>query len=289
MILITGFYSGCLFLINLEANFKSNNDNLNVINVISKVSKEDQTLLKNFGKGIITSVEISKDEKYIVLGNDKGTLVVLEYDYKLFLENNENKKYLKVLKVIPSHSRHIINAISISSDLNLFADCSYDNFINIYSLPKCERINSIYINNNFKADYIWLSAQPLASVILYSNKLYQFKCYNINGHDLNVEQNDRSLYDELKIKNEGKPISSPIMFTDGFFIDYLLYVFGNKFILLRKMPLMDIIFKIPFVGNEFISLVNISLSKEYIYAVDNNNKKVYLIKYKKPNNKLINK
>ena len=284
MILITGFYSGCLFLICLETNIKSNNDNLNVINIISKVSKEDQALLKNFGKGVITSLEISKDEKYIIYGNDKGTLVALENDHKIFLENNENKKYLKVLKIIPSHSRHIINAISISSDLNLFADCSYDNFINIYSLPKCERINSIYINNNFKVDYIWLSAQPLASIILYSNKLCQFKCYNINGHDLNVEQNDKSLQNELKTKNEREPIFSPIIFTDGFFIDYLLYVFGNKFILLRKMPLMEIVFKLDFEGNEFISLVNVSLSKEYIYAVDNNNKKVYLIKYKKPNN-----
>ena len=50
------------------------------------------------------------------------------------------------------------------------------------------------------------------------------------------------------------------------------------------MPLMEIVFKLDFEGNEFISLVNVSLSKEYIYAVDNNNKKVYLIKYKKQNN-----
>lgn len=277
MLLITGFYSGCLNLISLDTNIKSNDININVINIISKVSLEDQTLLKNFGKGIITSLEISKEEKYIIYGNDKGTLVVLENESG----NNENKLYFKVLKIIPSHSRHIINTISISSDLNLFADCSYDNFINIYALPKCERINSIYISNNFKADYLWLSAQPLASIILYSNKLNQFKCYNINGHDLNVEQNDRSLYDELKTKNEIEPISSPVVFTDGFFIDYLLYVFGNKFILLRKMPLMEVVLKINFEEKVFISLVNVSLNKEYIYAADNKNKKVYLIKYKK--------
>ena len=290
MILITGFYSSCLFLINLETNIKSNNDNLNVINIISKVNKEDQASLKNLGKGTITSLEISKDEKYIIYGNDKGTLVVLENDYKIFLESNDNKKYLKVLKIIPSHSRYIINTISINSDLNLFADCSYDNFINIYNLPSCEIINSIYINNNFKVDYIWLSAQPLASIILYSNKLCQFKCYNINGHDLNVEQNDRSLNEALKTKNEREPISSPVIFTDGFFIDYLLYVFGNKYILLRKIPLMEIVLKIDFEGNDFISFVNVSLNKEYIYAVDNDNKKVYLIKYKKPNYlELINK
>ena len=70
-------------------------------------------------------------------------------------------------------------------------------------------------------------------------------------------------------------------FTDTLFIDYLLYVFGYQFILLRKMPEMEIIFKINFEKNELISLVNISLCKEYIYAVDNNNKRIHLIKYQK--------
>ena len=281
IIILTGFYNGTLYVINLDSHIKLNNKNSELI---TKVNKEDQALLQNYGKGIITSLEVSKDEKYIAYGNDKGTLIIIENDYNIFLENNENKKYLKVLKIISSHSGYIINTISINSDLNLLADCSYDNYIHIYSLPKCEKINSIYIKDiKFKVDYIFLTSQPLASIVLYSNKLCKFKCYNINGHDLNIEQNDKNLYDELKINNSCEPMISPVVFTDLLFNDHLLYIFGYKCILLRKMPLMDIIYKINFNEDEYISFVNVSLSKECIYAFENNSKKVYLIKYKKPN------
>ena len=279
IILIAGFYSGNLYVINLENNSKLNRANSNLI---SKVSQEDQVLLQNYGKGIITSLEISKDEKYIIYGNNKGTLAIIENLYSIYLENNENKKFLKILKIISSHSGHIINSLFISSDLNIFADCSYDNFIHIYSLPKCDKINSFYINDiNFNPDYIFLSAQPLPSILLYSNKVYRFKCYNINNHELKVEQNDKEFYSQLRINNCNEPMISPIVFTDFSFIDYLLYSFGYQFIILRKMPLMNIIFKINFDGDEFISLVNISLCKECIYVVDNNNKRIHIIKYKK--------
>ena len=279
IILIGGFYSGNLYLINLDNNSKLNRANSNIID---KVSQEDQALLLNYGKGIITSLEISKDEKYIIYGNDKGTLVIIENNYSIYSDNNEKTKFLKILKIISSHSGYIINSLFISSDLNIFADSSYDNYIHIYSLPKCDKINSFYINDfNFKVDYVFLSAQPLPSIILYSNKLYKFKCYNINNHDLNVDQNDKEFYEDLKIKNCNEAMSSPVVFTDFSFIDYLLYVFGYQFILLRKMPLMNIVFKINFDGDEFISSVNISLCKECMYVVDNNNKRIHIIKYKK--------
>ena len=126
----------------------------------------------------------------------------------------------------------------------------------------------------------------MASITLYSNELCEFICYNINGNKLNVEQNDKALYDELKIKNYKENMISPIIFTDSIFIDYLLYVFGYKYILLRKFPMMDIIFKISFDKGELISLVNISLCKEYLYAVDNNSKKIYVIKNQKNSNQI---
>ena len=289
--IITGFYNGNLYLI--ESNSKLNNLNSNII---AKISQEDQVLLQNYGKGIITSLEISKDEKYIIYGNNKGTLVIIEFDYNIYLENNENKKYFKILNIISSHSGYTINSISINSDLNLFSDCSNEKYINIYTLPQCEKINSIYVKDiTFKIDYIFLSSQPLASIILYSNQSYQFKCYSINGHMLNVEQNDKDIYNELRIKNCNNPMTSPVIFTDSSFIDHLLYVFGYQFILLRRMPLMDIVLKINFDGNEIISMINISLSKECIYIVDNNNKRVHVAKYKKinkqtsPNNSFDNK
>ena len=275
LILITGFYDEKIYLINLDSNYKLNVDS----NIFCKVSQEDQVLLKNYGKGIITSLEISKDEKYIIFGNNKGTLIVMENNYDIYLENSD-KKILKILKIISSHSGYAINSININTDLNLFSDYSYDNYIHIYTLPKCEKINSIFIKDNiFKGDYVFLSAQPLASIILYSNQLYKFKCYSINGHNLDVEESDKELYEELKNKNCNEYMISPIIFTDSLFIDYLLYIFGYKYIVLRKIPKMDIIFKIFFDKEEILSLVNISLCKEYIYAIDNNSKQIHVIKY----------
>ena len=130
-------------------------------------------------------------------------------------------------------------------------------------------------------DYLFLSAQPLASIILYSNKSAEFKCYNINGHDLNVKQNDKDLLVKTIINNNDEAMISPVMFTNSEFSDYLLYAFRNQFVLLRKMPLMNIVFKINFERDEFITSVNLSLNKEYIYVVDDKNEKVYIIKYKK--------
>ena len=135
----------------------------------------------------------------------------------------------------------------INIDLNLFADCSHDNYINIYTLPKCEKIISIYNRDEmFYLNYIFLSAQSLASVILYSNQTTKFKVFNINGHALNIDQNDINLLNEsnynknLKMEN----MISPIIFTSYQFNDYLIYIFRNQYILLRKTPLMDLVFKI---------------------------------------------
>ena len=44
--------------------------------------------------------------------------------------------------------------------MNLFGDCTYDNFIHIYTLPKCDKIVSIYYKENtFYPDFIFLSAK----------------------------------------------------------------------------------------------------------------------------------
>jgi WD40 repeat protein len=275
IIIMAGFYNGNLLFINLN-----NLTEIPNLNIINKLNKEDQFLLRNYGKGIITSLEVSQDEKYIVFGNDKGILVIIENSSTTNFDNNE--KYLKILNIVPSHPGHIINSISINSDLNLFADYSYDNYVHIYALPKCNKINSVFIkDSNTFMDYLFLSAQPLASIILYSNKSAEFKCYNINGHDLNVKQNDKDLLVKTIINNNDEAMISPVMFTNSEFSDYLLYVFRNQFVLLRKMPLMDIVFKINFERDEFITSVNLSLNKEYIYVVDDKNEKVYIIKYKK--------
>ena len=274
-VLFAGFYSDNVYLFSLEKISKLDKMNSTIYSMLNNNEKK---LLNIFGKGIITTLEVSQDEKYIIWGNIKGSLIILE------LYTNQNKENnIKLLKIISSHSGYSINYISINSDLNLFADCSYDNYIHIYSLPKCDKIFSLYNKySDFYLDFIFLSAQPLASIILYSKQNSEFKCYNINGSDLNVEKTDKDLINnELKnkIKNDENMIS-PIIFTDWNFNDYLIYIIGYRFILLRKAPLMDLIFKISFNENENINMICLSPLKDSIYALDTN-KKVIIIQYDK--------
>ena len=133
----------------------------------------------------------------------------------------------------------------------------------------------------------------MASIILYSNINNTFKCYNINGHDLEVKQSDKIYNNTQKIISvDDEEMISPIVFTDYQFIDFLLYIFGNHFIILRKMPSMETVFRID-IKNTFLSIINISLCKKYIYAVEKNYNKIYIIETKKTNqtnqNELINK
>ncbi len=48
------------------------------------------------------------------------------------------------------------------------------------------KISSIYVDKaiyDYQIDYLFISAQPLASIVLYSNKKAQFKCFSINGSE----------------------------------------------------------------------------------------------------------
>ena len=291
MILFAGFYNESIYLISLDkiTNTKLNINNANIFSKIkNKENKENSennlilNKLKEFGIGFITALEISQDEKYIIYGSNKGALVILEFIYYTGTSQNSDNYEIKILKIISSHSGYSINSISINTDLNVFADCSYDNYIHIYTLPKCDKIISIYNKNSlFNLDYIFLSAQPLPSVILYSNRDTEFKVFNIHGHDLKVEQNDKKLLnDQPKNINEINMIS-PIIFTNWQFSDYLIYIFKYKYILLRKAPLMEVVFKINFGETDYISIFNLSLMKDCIYAVDNNNKKIHVINCEK--------
>ena len=284
MILLAGFYSGNIYLIPLE---KNNNIKLSEknTNIFEAKNNENLWLLKEFGIGFITSFEVSQDEKYIVYGSNKGTLVILEFIYY----NNNTFQYpdnyeIKLLKIISSHSGYSINSIFINTDLNVFADCSYDNYIHIYTLPRCDKIISIYNKNPlFNLDYIFLSAQPLPAVILYSNIEAEFKVYSIHGHDLKVEQTDKNLLNDKTKKNNEINMISPIIFTNWKFSDYLIYIFRYKYILLRKAPLMEVTFKIIFGEKDTISMFNLSLMKDCIYAVEHNHKKIYVIHSEKIN------
>ena len=279
--IITGLFDGELYIsrnINKVLSKKEEKENQN---------KED-LIIKSFDKSLITSLEISKDEKYFIYGTQKGSLVIFSLNYFLF---KEGKNFIDLIKFFPSHTGFAINCISISSDLNLFADCAYDGYAHIYTLPKCKLIHSIYIesnlkNNYFSLDFVFLSAQPLASIILYSNKTYNFKSFNINGNELKIN-ND---YDEKLIKDNKnnnidsyeKGMSSPIIFTDSQFNDYLLYILNKKFVLIKKLPFMEnvVMFNPSLVKEEYLNNIAISNDLKYLYIYEELNNKIYIIHHK---------
>ena len=83
--------------------------------------------------------------------------------------------------------------------------------------------------------------------MLYSNDLCKFKVYSLNGNELYNTESDSNLiskkFNEYDIDNEDN-MSSPIIFTDTLFNDYLIYIFKKKYVLIREFPSMKI--KTPF-------------------------------------------
>ena len=242
-------------------------------------------IIKSFDKSLITSLDIDKEENYIIYGTEKGSLVIHSIDHSSF---KEGKKFINLIKFFPSHTGFSINYININSDLNLFIDCAYDGYAHIYALPECNLIRSIYINskistNFFSLDFVFLSAQPLASIILYSNRTYNFKCFSLNGNELKKNNSyDRDLIKEETIDEDNFDdigMSSPIIFTDSQFNDYLAYILNKKYILIKKFPNMENIVMInpsP-VKEELLTNIAISYDLKYLYIYEQINNKIYII------------
>ena len=283
--IVTGYYDGSIYFINTT----NKNNKRNGHNISSELNSKENNKLHTFGNKLITSLEISKFEKYMICGNEKGALIIFSLNYISFIEN---KKYVELLTIIESHNQNRINSISINDNLNLFADCSYDGYINLYTFPKLGLIKSIFINdkklNKKEIDYVFLSSQPLPVVVVYSNKKCLFKSYSINGQDLNYDSNDMPLLEEIEMPSYNiDNMISPIIFTDYKFNDYLCYIFKNKFIVIRKFPEMKYHLKFNcFNHNCCFSFIHISRDLKNIYAYEENEKNLYIINnliYKKEN------
>ena len=215
----------------------------------------------------------------MICGNEVGSLIIYSLNYSLFIEN---KKYIELLKIIKSHTNKI-NSISINNNLFFFFFFSYDGYINIYTCPKFSLVNSLYINDSKikknEIDYVFLSSQPLAVIVLYSNKKCLFKVYSINGKYLDYEENDLALLKEIDMLsyNDNNMID-PIIFTDYKFNDYLAYIFKNNFVIIRKFPEMKIHLKINCLQkNHYLSKLTISHDLKYLYAYEENDNNIYIV------------
>ena len=244
------------------------------------IDKSEQIL----DKSLVTALEIDKKEKYVIYGTQKGSIVILTLNYYLYKEKSDkNEKFIHLYNYFQSHPDFPISYICINSDLNLFADCAYDGYVNIYSFPKCKLVRSIYIDPHFKngmynLDFVFLSAQPLASVVVYSNEAGNFKSFSINGNEItNHGNNDKNALGNVATNLNG--MISPIIFTDSLFNDYLLYILDNKVVFLNKFPSMEIVayIKPRIQGDIHLTNLCISTDLKYIYIYEEIRNVIYIL------------
>ena len=275
--IITGLFDGELHL------FKNTNK---IENNIDKFEYSyDKEIMKKFDKSLITALVIDKDDKYIIYGTQKGSIVIYLLNYYTYKEGSD-KSFLSLYKFFPSHPGFSIKYICLNSDLNLFADCAYDGFVNIYSFPKSVLLRSIYImpkiNDYFNLDYVFLSAQPLPSIVLYSNDTNTFKIFSLNGRELKYKVSNEKANQNLNPDDNEKiktRMIFPIIFTDSQFNDYLLYILNNKTIFVHKFPSMEVIVFISPLPNNDIYLTNVCISNDLksIYVYDEKNNMIYVV------------
>ena len=133
------------------------------------------------------SIHFSID-RFKIFGCKSGSLFVFIHNYE------------KPFKIIKDHSKEIID-ITGNETLKLFADISKDGLINIYSLPECELIRSIYViikYDEFKK--VYLSASPLPSVLIETE--LKLISYSINGKFLKEFNKDNPNIKVTGIKSD---------------------------------------------------------------------------------------
>ena len=166
--------------------------------------------LEKFNSNISAwSIYITSTNKiYYILGLDNGIILV----YK----KKENDEY-DLVKIINNHSKKI-KYININDNLNMFIECSEDNYINLYTLPNLKLIHSMKIPNT---EFVLLTSSPLIGFIVITNK--EIFMFTING--------DLVYYINNNIK-----FKEPTIINDDEFNDYL---YDTKTKELIKIPLLQ--------------------------------------------------
>ena len=176
------------------------------------------------------------------------------------------KKNLNLKKKIQYHSKGI-NYLFISDELNAFASCSKDNYVNIYSLPSCSLIHSLEVED---PELVLLSGRPLSIFIIYSKKLKKLLTFGVNGHFIG----------EMEMEN--KP-QYAFVYTSKSFRDYLIYS-NRGIITIRALPYLEIFKTINLNGEKNLSINNLYLQyynntneSERLYVLDQSKQILYII------------
>ena len=235
VVIIGGFYDGGIQIIYLE----------------DKIEKKRKELYPFDEEEPILSISLNNDETFMILGNSIGSIAI----YNIDVENN--KWYLYKIRL---HQMSPISDININNDLNIFASCSIDGYINLYTLPLCKLVRSIKIplvlENNEKCNFIFLSESSLPSIIIITedNGKCDILSYSINGRFLASIKEDKTFECPIKIKDLNS-------------FEYLAY-YANSKINIINLPSLTLQFSIE-VKNNFKNLcINDDLTAIYIINED---------------------
>ena len=204
----------------------------------------------------VTSIIMNKDENLAIVANNIGIIYV--YDVK-------DKKW-EFKKKVQYHSK-AINYLFISDELNAFASCAKDNYVNIYSLPSCSLLHSVKVE---EPDLVFLSGRPLSIFIVYSKKIKKLLTFGVNGHFIG------------DIEVENKP-QYPFIYTSKSFRDYLIYS-NRGIIIVRTLPYLEQLKTINLNGEKNLSINNLYLQfqrnaneSERLYVLDQSKQILYII------------
>lgn len=173
-------------------------------------------------KGKANAIITDSLEKMLFIGTTNGKVFIYEIsDNGKILEN-----FLKLKKIL-NHHDNSINSMYICNRLNVFATISKDKTCNLYSYPRMKMYYVIKEEDNVSFDYVFISASPLPSLILYSKHKLMFYIYTINGSFLK------------KIPNRNKILLTPKITYDNYYRDYLVFGTVDGNLCFIRLPLME--------------------------------------------------
>ena len=224
---------------------------IEIIYIEDKIEKKRKDLYPFSEEEPILSISISTDETFMIVGNAIGNIAI----YNVELENEKWKLYKRIYNQMSP-----ISDIDINTDLNLFASCSIDGYINLYTLPLCKLIRSIKVplsdDKDSKCNYIFLSESSLPSIIVVieDKNNCEIYSYSINGKLLNNIKEDKSMDCLSKIKDLNS-------------IEYLVY-YSNSQIFIRNLPSLSPQIIVNNVFNVKSVCVNEDLSEIFTFSED---------------------
>ena len=175
----------------------------------------------------VTSLLVDeKHERFLYVGTSTG---------KIFIYNIHIKD-----KAIPIHSvltfnriifnhMNAVNMMYYNNKINIIASISNDKTCNVYTYPLFRMVTVIKHHNDssIQFDYVFVSSNPLACVVLYSKSEMMFYVYSLNGKFIKQE------------RNKYKVLFNPKVVCDSYQRDVLVFGTNDGCLVMRRLPLLD--------------------------------------------------